>query len=423
VSTSKVDAVVIGAGPYGLATATHLRARGIDCRVFGTPMAGWTEAMPKGMCLKSTPIDSDIGVADEGYGLDDYSRSLGLEPLSPDGNPPIPIEHFVGYGLWVQQQVVPHVEDCRVERMESLDDGFLLELDTGEEVRARRVVVAAGMQPFAYVPDELTGAAGMPSREGPVSHSSHHVDLGALSGRRVAVIGAGQSAVETAVLLSEAGATVHLVARRPKLSWTGLPLAPSRNLVARLRVPNGALGPGWGNLLVTRATRAYRRLPDEYRIRGLHALFDPAAAWWLHPRLTDSIDVHMGRALRAAHVSGESVDLNLEGPDGGVEKLSVDHVIAATGYRVHLDALDFLTHRLRQGVVTYASYPRLSATCQSSVPGLYFVGLAAAATYGPAFRFVYGSRFAARRASAGVARSLRHRSPRLQAEMAVAGAS
>ena len=46
------DVAVIGAGPYGLSLAAHLRARGADIRVFGFPMQSWRDSMPVGMKLK-----------------------------------------------------------------------------------------------------------------------------------------------------------------------------------------------------------------------------------------------------------------------------------------------------------------------------------------------------------------------------------
>ena len=46
------EVAVIGAGPYGLSLAAHLRARGIDYRIFGKPMDTWNAHMPKNMTLK-----------------------------------------------------------------------------------------------------------------------------------------------------------------------------------------------------------------------------------------------------------------------------------------------------------------------------------------------------------------------------------
>jgi cation diffusion facilitator CzcD-associated flavoprotein CzcO len=52
--------VIIGAGPYGLAAAAHLRAAGVEPRVFGEPMAFWQRQMPKGMRLRSPWTASHI---------------------------------------------------------------------------------------------------------------------------------------------------------------------------------------------------------------------------------------------------------------------------------------------------------------------------------------------------------------------------
>jgi len=83
----------------------------------------------------------------------------------------------------------------------------------------------------------------------------------------------------------------------------------------------------------------------------------------------------------------------------------MDHVFAATGYRVDLKRLAFMEANLRDRIRTTSSMPILSAHLESSVPGLYFMGLAAAGSFGPLMRFVYGTEFAARRITAHIARS------------------
>ena len=54
-SSTSVDVAVIGAGPYGLSLAAHLRARRVEHRIFGDPMGSWKRNMPPGMLLKSYP--------------------------------------------------------------------------------------------------------------------------------------------------------------------------------------------------------------------------------------------------------------------------------------------------------------------------------------------------------------------------------
>ena len=47
------DVAVIGAGPYGLSVAAHLREQSLKVIVFGRPMSFWDRNMPVGMLLRS----------------------------------------------------------------------------------------------------------------------------------------------------------------------------------------------------------------------------------------------------------------------------------------------------------------------------------------------------------------------------------
>ena len=203
-------AVVIGAGPYGLAVAAHLRASGVPVRVFGEVMTTWRDHMPAGMFLKSAPFASSISAPVPGFTLAAFCARSGLPALGEDE--PVPIDLFIRYGQWFAEQLVPGIEPRQVRRLERGPRGFELTLDDGEELATDTVVMANGVIDFAYVPGEL--ADGMP--KGPanaVSHSSQHHDLSKFAGQDVAVIGAGQSALESAALLHEAGARVQVLTR------------------------------------------------------------------------------------------------------------------------------------------------------------------------------------------------------------------
>jgi cation diffusion facilitator CzcD-associated flavoprotein CzcO len=54
------QAAIIGAGPYGLSIAAHLNACGVRPQVFGRPMSGWRDGMPRGMRLKSDGFASSL---------------------------------------------------------------------------------------------------------------------------------------------------------------------------------------------------------------------------------------------------------------------------------------------------------------------------------------------------------------------------
>ena len=394
------DVVVIGAGPYGLAAASHLLAHGFECRVFGTPMAGWSNHMPRGMFLNSTILDSDISAPVSGYGLADFCRERDITFYDADGGErPIPVDAFIDYGRWFQGKLVPHVERAPVRRVEQRPEGFRVELATGKALTTANVVVSVGVAPFAYTPPELydpiTRVVGSPT-SGHVSHSADHADLSGFARQRVAVVGGGQSACETAVLLHEAGATVHVIVRTPPLHWAEKPGAGKRK-------PAAPLGAGWSHRLVTRHAAAYRRLPEAVRLRMLDTIPGPSGSWWLRERFTDAIDVRRGRQVRRTFEHDDGVEMDLMTPDGGSEVLEVDRVIAATGYRVDVSRMDALDRHLAAKVATSGGYPRLSPTGESSVPGLFFSGLAAAGSFGPVLRFVAGTDLAARKVTDGVA--------------------
>jgi cation diffusion facilitator CzcD-associated flavoprotein CzcO len=407
-ATESIDVAVIGAGPYGLAAASHLNQRKVGLRAFGSPMAGWTDHMPSGMFLKSTAMDSSIGAPVRGFGIGDFCAQHGITPYDDGGGErPIPIAEFIAYGRWYQENLVPQLERAQVTSIGGRPGAFDVELDTGEQFRARTVVLGAGVAPFPHIPHELRlGGSAEHSAKGLLSHACDHADLSLLAGRRVAVVGAGQSALESAVLLQEAGATVHLVARREQITWAGEPQPGASNFLQRLRKPPAPLGAGWIHLLVTHYAGAFRHLPARARLEAVRRILGPFGAWWLYLRFADDIDVRLGRTVLGGAEQGDGIDLRITGPNG-VEHLAVDHVIAATGYRVDVGRLDFVAPALRNAVSTLAGSPKLSSTFESSVPGLFFTGLPAAATFGPVLRFVYGSTFAGQQVAAGVANRVR----------------
>ena len=396
--------VVIGAGPYGLSTAAHLKARGLSVRVFGSPMASWAENMPAGMLLKSPPAASMLSAPKPGFTLDDYAREVGEARLT--GHEQVPVEMFVRYGRWFGERLVPEVEDVRVTAVERRGDsgdlgdlgdlGFRVRLASGEEVRAGSVVVASGMDGFAYVPEALAPLVG----DGLVSHSSDHADLGKFAGRDVIVVGAGQSAQESAALLHEAGARVRLLARSERLVFGAGPTAGPH------WQPDTPLGRSWALYAVVHQAAAFRFLPDAARLRLVRRVLGPFGSWWLKPRLDGVVPMTLGRRVAQARRDGDRVVVVARDRQGRTETLDADHVLAATGYRVRVDALDFLGAELRDGVTRVGGFPRLDPGFQSSVPGLYFTGIQAAGTFGPLLRFTCGTEFAAPRLAGAVGRTL-----------------
>ena len=380
--------VVIGAGPYGLAIAAHLKARGVPVVTLGKPMEFW-EKMPGGMNLKSVWSASSIADPASQYTLDHY-RKANRQFAKQE---PIPLPDFVQYGQWFQRQLLPDVDPTYARWVAREGDGFRVELEDGRTLWAGQVVVAVGIEAFAYLPGF---ARGLPAEL--ISHTQDYKDFDAFKGRTVAVLGRGQSAVQTAAFLHEAGAETELIARGPVV-WIQRKLYDKTGPAKHIFYPSSDVGPPGLNWLI-HFPSIYRLLRPATRARVEERAIRPSGAKWLRDRGEGKVRVTPGVEVLEAHVRGGKLKLQLS---DGTTRL-VDHLFAGTGYRPSLDRFAFLDPALRAAVTDHDGYPTLSSQFESSVPGLYFAGAIASYNFGPLCRFVAGSRVAARQISRQVAR-------------------
>jgi FAD-dependent urate hydroxylase len=379
-----MEVTVIGAGPHGLAAAAFLRAAGLGVRVFGDPMSFWREHMPAGMLLRSSKRASNIASPGGALSLDRFGAERGRPVPSP-----VPLEDFLAYGLWFQERVVPHVDRRLVRSLDRRDTRFRLELDDGAEVSADRVVVAAGIAPF---PRRHPALDALPPEL--VSHTSAHRDLTRFGGRRVAVLGGGQSALETAALLHETGAEVEVLARTEAIWWLAGPGATRRLSVPQAPTDIGGPVSSW----LAAAPDVFRRLPSRRQPELAFRCIRPAGAHWLRERLA-AVPITTGRTLR--RVSAERGEAVLDLDDGSTRR--VDHLMLGTGYEVDLRGYGFLSPSLLRAVDVSGGYPVLGPGLETSVPGLHVVGAPAAQSFGPVMRFVTGSWYGAQALAARVA--------------------
>lgn len=387
------EILIIGAGPFGLSVSAHLRGLGVDHQIVGRPMDTWRAHMPVGMNLKSEPYASGIASPKPGYDLATYCQSFRLEYAERQG--PVTLERFLGYADWYTDNLVPDVSDLTVTEVAAVPGGFRVAFANGEPLTARQVVVATGVLPYAAIPAELSD---LPSDL--VTHTSDHRMLDRFRSCRVAVVGGGQSAIETAALLHEAGAAVQLIARCSALSW------PEPNPVrvsglGHIRRPVTRLCEGW-RCAVWNSPAIFRRLPQDMRATKARTVLGPAGAWWLKNRVEGVIDVLTAHQVRGARPSGSGVHLIIDGPKKS--SVDVDHVIAGTGFRIDVAHLPFLPEDLSARIDAVRGYPVLNRSCESTVPGLYFAGAPAAVSLGPSMRFIAGTHNTARLIAKSVAR-------------------
>jgi len=210
-SPTDVDVAIVGAGPYGLSSATYLKDKGVGVAVFGDPMSFWRDHMPAGMYLRSNWLASHISDPHKKLTLDHYKADAGLEFKHP-----VPLQNFVEYGQWYQQKAVPEVKRRQVAGIENSNGHFRVALSDGATVTSKRVIIATGIAPFPWMPKAFEG---LPKSH--VTHTSDHSDLSRFRGQNILIIGSGQSALDAARLLYAMDIKVEVIGRQKQIRWVG----------------------------------------------------------------------------------------------------------------------------------------------------------------------------------------------------------
>ena len=385
-----VEVVIIGAGPYGLSIAAHLGGAGIPFRIFGRPMSTWRDNMLRGTFLKSFGFASSLFDPESNYTLAHFCQERGL--TYSDAVDPVSLKVFVEYGLAFQKRFAPNLEPTNIVSVERRQGSFLLMTETGELLAAHRVIVAAGITHFDYTPEVF---ADLPKQF--VSHSYEHSDVGRFKGQRVAVVGAGASAADIAGELNSIGAEAHLITRKDAVSFHNPPAAEPRPVIQRILKPRSGLGLSWRCLFCSDFPLAFYFLPLKIRLRAVKKINGPASGWFTKDRVVGQVSMHVRSNVNRAEVAESRVKLSLEQTNSSTKELHVDHVIAATGYQPKLHRLQFLHDSLRSRLSSVDDVVVLTTNFESSIPGLYFVGLASSNNFGPLCRFAYGAKFTAKR--------------------------
>ena len=356
------DLLVIGAGPYGVATAARAMERGIEAIVVGVPMSFWKQHMPEGMCLRSGP-DWHLDAA----GVHTFGAFLEAEGIAANEVDPVPIGVFLDYATWFQEEKRVLAQENLVTQLTHNGKTFEALLDNGERITTGAVVAAPGIRHFQQLPQ---WADSVPPGVG--SHTGDLVHFEDLRGARVLIVGGRQSAYEWAALIGEQGAErIDIVHRHDvplfeHVSWKFV----DDYLDSMLAVP------GW-----------WRALSDSERERIARRFWEAGRLtleWWLIPRLaTDQFHRWPGTSVTDIREDTGGVRADLSNG----ERLSVDRIVFATGYKANLPNVPYLGG-LVDRVDLVDGYPLLDEAFQSSIPDLYITGFAATRDFGPFLGFI-----------------------------------
>jgi thioredoxin reductase len=271
-------------------------------------------------------------------------------------------------------------------------NGFILQLDNGETVNATQVILAIGITHFTHKPEFLDGIS-----EEYATHTLNHSDLSGFKGVRVAVIGAGASAVDMAARLSVAGAKVELIARSASISFHD-PSEEPRPLLQRIKNPRSSLGLGWPSKISADMPFIFYSLPQKFRFKVVEKHLGPAPGWFVRKLVEGQFPQHMSSEINNVRVEDKQVHIEISSKKTGEKKtIVVDHLIAGTGFRVDVNRLQMLDKELVRQISVIENTPVLSRNFESSVRGLYFTGLAASNCFGPPFRFACGAEYTAKK--------------------------
>ena len=317
--TKRTALLVIGAGPYGIATAAYAKYLGVPVTVVGKTLDFWKTNMPRGMFLRSGP-DWHLDARD----VATFQAYFKIHGLTPAQVKPVPLDMFLDYASWFmgQYDLTPH--PALITHLARSNGIYTATLDDGSQLRADKVVLSLGFAWFKQYPSELTN--NLPA--GSYTHTCDMVDFEFLRGKRVLIVGGRQSAFEWAALIREKGADeIHIAHRHPTPQFT----EPDWSWVQPM-VRETLEDHGW-----------WRRSTDEEKEKirkDFWAVGRLTLEAWLGPRVHQAnIHIHENTEIVATRtLSDGTYEISLDDKT----TIHVHHIILATGYLPNLQNVAFL---------------------------------------------------------------------------------
>jgi FAD-dependent urate hydroxylase len=196
-------------------------------------------------------------------------------------------------------------------------------------------------------------------------------------------------------LLNEAGAQPQLLIRE-KCGAVEHPFSTKCEPATTAALAHFGSRRGMESVAAHHFPTAAHRLPAAWMTHFLKGYLPPEGAWWLRSRIEDLVPIHLSTSVaEARHDAKGRVALRLL--VRGMERyITVDHVVAGTGYNIDVERIAFLDAQLRGSLDRNAGGPTLNSRFESSVAGLHFIGPLSQRSFGPLFRFVVGADYTAK---------------------------
>ncbi len=342
--------LIVGAGPYGLSLANYMYELGQEFKIIGKPMELWKNHTFTDASLRSEMATSEIAHPQRAYSIQNFRDQNGLQRGLPSER--IDVREYRQYIEWVLSSLPYEIHEEYLTNLSRGNSFFEARLDSGEVLYAKKVVIATGIAHHLNIPEEFSDAKD-------VIHSYYTQEIEALQGKKVLVVGAGQSAAEAMEVCRINDNQVHWYSRKePRFYSEPLDL------------------PKWIFNLVVQSAGLFRRLPHGL----IQYLFSIFSATTMTP----------DHKTKLAGVDRYSSLPNLS---------EYDHVISATGYHYTLNHMNFLADELRANLEMRSAMPKIDKNFMSSLRDLYFIGPSTEMFFGPPMKFMIGSQYVAPRLS------------------------
>ncbi|WP_409300438.1 NAD(P)-binding domain-containing protein [Peribacillus sp. SCS-155] len=354
-----LDVIIIGSGPFGISLAAHAVSNNLQYKIFGYPMDFWKNTMPQDMFIRTPHDFVSFSDAKDELTIHKFSDETGVQLVTP-----LPRPIFVQYASWFAEKAGITFTTELVTSVSYKKGVYKVISETGDIHQGKNVIVATGVQHYKHLPDFLRGFP-----EHLVSHTTGYTDFSQFKGKKVVVLGSGQSAWEAAGLLHKDGAYVELVYRRYGANYAG-------GVADEIELRD--LGEVFYTLPTEMKKQAWGQSPG-------------SVAHFLKPYVDGLVPETGNVQVTSVKEMGDTVELSLS--DGTVRH--VDHLIAATGFHINMDNSPFFKNDILSLIEReegYTQFPKLNESFESSVPGLYFAGPLSSHSHGPTFRFILGLR-------------------------------